>query len=135
MIDAMTTLRHLEPAAPRYLVAGPTHPNVLAHDGEVYRHWLMARTIDRNVARLVSFRAAHLSGAEMGVVLGQADVVALPHESTMPTSSDVLAQTMAAGKPVVTTAFPQAVKLLSVVPGSSSRTAIQTRSLTRCDGC
>jgi polysaccharide biosynthesis protein PslF len=112
MIDAMVTLGHLEPA-PRYAVVGPTHPKILGHDGEAYRHWLMARTIDRDVARLVSFHAARLTGVELSLALANADVVVLPYQPHGPTTSEVLVDTMAAGKPVVATAFPQAVQLLS----------------------
>ena len=113
MIDAMTTLRHLE-LAPHYLVVGPTHPQALTRHGETYRHRLMARTIDRDVARLVSFRVADLTGSELSAILGQADVVALPYaKSRAPSTSEVLADTMAAGKPVVATAFADAVQLLS----------------------
>ena len=36
VIDAMVSLRDL-PGRPRYLVAGQTHPKVLAADGEAYR--------------------------------------------------------------------------------------------------
>lgn len=113
VIDAMTTLRHLEPV-PRYMVAGPTHPKVVARQGEAYRHRLMARTIDRDVAHLVNFRAVDLTSSELSLALAQADVVALPYEkSRAQATSEVLVDTMAAGKPVVATAFPQAVRLLS----------------------
>ena len=113
MIDAMTTLRHLEPV-PRYLVAGPTHPTVLGQQGEAYRHRLMARTIDRDVAHLVDFRAAHLTSTELSAAFAQADVVALPYEkSRAQAMSEVLADTVAAGKPVVATAFSHAIQLLS----------------------
>lgn len=43
VIEAMGSLKDL-PGRPRYLVAGPTHPKVLAADGEAYRE---ARRINR----------------------------------------------------------------------------------------
>lgn len=40
VIEAMSSLRDL-PGNPRYVVAGPTHPKVLAADGEAYRDALV----------------------------------------------------------------------------------------------
>jgi glycosyltransferase involved in cell wall biosynthesis len=45
-------------------------------------------------------------------VVAQADVVALPYESREQVTSGVLIEAVAAGKPVVATAFPHAVELL-----------------------
>ena len=37
VIDALASLRDL-PVRPRYMIAGRTHPKVLAADGEAYRN-------------------------------------------------------------------------------------------------
>ena len=42
----------------------------------------------------------------------QADLVVLPYESTEQVTSGVLVEALAAGKPVIATAFPHAVELL-----------------------
>jgi glycosyltransferase involved in cell wall biosynthesis len=46
-------------------------------------------------------------------VVASADVVLLPYDSTDQVTSGVLIEAIAAGKPVVATAFPHAVELLS----------------------
>jgi glycosyltransferase involved in cell wall biosynthesis len=93
-ISALGALRDLKP---RYLVAGQTHPKVLAHEGETYRRNLQNRAVTFGVAELV----------------GQADVVLLPYDSSEQVTSGVLIEALAAGKPVVATEFPHAVELLA----------------------
>jgi glycosyltransferase involved in cell wall biosynthesis len=50
-------------------------------------------------------------------LIRSADVVVLPYDSTEQVTSGVLVQAVAAGVPVVATAFPHAVELLSGGPG------------------
>jgi glycosyltransferase involved in cell wall biosynthesis len=59
-------------------------------------------------------------------VVAQADVVVLPYESHEQVTSGVLTEAVAAGKPVVATAFPHAIELLGqgaglVVPHNDRR--------------
>jgi glycosyltransferase involved in cell wall biosynthesis len=110
-IDAMAMLRGRGLYA-NYQVAGQTHPRVLDRDGEAYRQALMARARDRDVADRVHFDARFLPAADLGQLIGGADVVLLPYDSLEQVTSGVLIEAVAAGKPVVSTCFPHAVELL-----------------------
>jgi glycosyltransferase involved in cell wall biosynthesis len=112
VIDAMATLQRLH-RPPHYHVVGKTHPKVLAHRGEEYRHQLMARSIERRVAPSVTFHGNYLDATELNAMIARADVVVLPYESREQVTSGVLIEAVAAGKPVVATAFPHAVELLA----------------------
>jgi polysaccharide biosynthesis protein PslF len=79
-IEAMAMLRARGLHAD-YQVAGQTHPRVLDRDGEAYRHALMARARNRQVADRVHFDARFLPAAALGQLIGNADVVLLPYDS------------------------------------------------------
>lgn len=95
-----------------YLVAGQTHPRVLARDGEAYRRGLRARAQARGVTDLVHFDGRFLPAAALGQLISAADVVLLPYDSLEQVTSGVLIEAVTAGKPVVSTCFPHAVELL-----------------------
>ena len=111
-IDAMADLRDLHPR-PRYVVAGRTHPKVIASEGEAYREMLVARTWARGVAPSVSFDAAYRDLPSLTRLVQDATLVVLPYDSQDQVTSGVLVDALAAGRPVVATAFPHAVELLS----------------------
>jgi polysaccharide biosynthesis protein PslF len=111
VVDALSRLSAMDPQ-PRYDVVGQTHPRVLAREGEAYRDAVLARAIDLGVDHLVTFRPAYLDTASLQRVISDADVVVLPYESHEQVTSGVLIEAVAAGKPVVATAFPHAVELL-----------------------
>lgn len=113
-IDAMSGLRDLRP---RYLVLGRTHPKVLENSGEEYRDGLVARVGERGVGDLVEFDDSYLGVGRLAEIVRQADVVLLPYDSREQVTSGVLIEAVAAGRPVVSTAFPHAVELLSDGPG------------------
>lgn len=110
-IDALAELRDLDPA-PRYLIAGQTHPKVQERDGERYREGLLRRAEARGVADLVSFDGRYREPAQLQALIQQADIVVLPYESTEQVTSGVLVDAIACGRPVVASAFPHAVELL-----------------------
>ncbi|MFT7837071.1 glycosyltransferase [Saccharothrix sp. BKS2] len=109
-ISALGALRDLKP---RYLVAGQTHPEVLAHEGEDYRRNLRNRAIACGVADLIEFDPTYLEVDALAELVRRADVVLLPHDSSEQVTSGVLLEALAARKPVVATAFPHAVELLA----------------------
>lgn len=111
-IDAMADLRDLHPR-PRYVVAGRTHPKVIASEGEAYREMLVARTWAQGVAPSVSFDAAYRDLPSLTRLVQDATLVVLPYDSQDQVTSGVLVDALAAGRPVVATAFPHAVELLS----------------------
>jgi polysaccharide biosynthesis protein PslF len=112
VIDAMSSLKDL-PGRPRYLVVGPTHPNALDTDGEAYRDALIEQARRGGVADSVSFDPRYFSGAMLTALIQSAAVVVLPYDSTDQTTSGALVDAVATGRPVVATAFPHAVELLS----------------------
>lgn len=111
-IDAMAHIADLRPAA-HYRVVGQTHPRVLARDGEIYRDSLIDRARQRGVTNTVHFDARYLANVELYRLIRQADVILLPYDSREQVTSGVLIEAVAAGKPVISTAFPHAQELLS----------------------
>jgi glycosyltransferase involved in cell wall biosynthesis len=109
-IDAMAGLRDLQP---RYLVIGRTHPKVAQRDGEAYRDSLQVRARAAGVQDVVELEDRYLGVAELGALVQQADVVLLPYDSREQVTSGVLIEAVAAGRPVVSTAFPHAIELLA----------------------
>jgi polysaccharide biosynthesis protein PslF len=111
VVEAMRAL-HALPRPPRYLVAGRTHPKVLAAEGEAYRHARIAQAWSTGVAASVSFDAAYRDVASLTELIQSAAVVVLPYDTSDQVTSGVLVDAIAAGRPVVATAFPHAVELL-----------------------
>lgn len=116
VIDVLADLRRVDRRL-RYRVVGQTHPRVLELAGEAYRTSLVVRAAHRGVADMVAFEASYLDLASLQRVVAQADVVVLPYESREQVTSGVLIEAVAAGKPVVATAFPHAVELLGTGAG------------------
>jgi glycosyltransferase involved in cell wall biosynthesis len=111
-IEALSRMSLLRPR-PRYVVAGQTHPKVLAYAGESYREFLAQRAESQGVRHLVEFQPGFISPARLQELLREADVVLLPYDSHDQVTSGVLTEAMAAKAPVVSTSFPHAVELLS----------------------
>ena len=109
-IDALVGLRDLRP---RYRVIGQTHPKVVQRDGEAYRTSLIARARTAGVADLLELDARYPTVDELAALVQQADVVLLPYDSREQVTSGVLIEAVAAGRPVVSTAFPHAIELLA----------------------
>ncbi|MEO3761653.1 glycosyltransferase [Mycobacterium sp. B14F4] len=112
VIEAMRSLKDL-PGRPQYLIAGRTHPKVLAADGEAYRDARLEQARLRGVADSVSFDTGYRDVARLTDLAQSAAVVVLPYDSTDQVTSGVLVDAIASGRPVVATAFPHAVELLA----------------------
>ncbi|MEJ7800005.1 MAG: glycosyltransferase [Ilumatobacter sp.] len=111
-IDGLAELSDLNPH-PEYLVAGATHPKVHAEHGEVYREMLVERAARSTAAPHVSFDDTYRDLVSLTDLIQSADVVVLPYDSREQVTSGVLVDAVAAGRPVVSTAFPHAVELLA----------------------
>jgi glycosyltransferase involved in cell wall biosynthesis len=116
VIEAMGSLNGL-PGRPRYLVAGRTHPKVLAAEGEAYRDARMEQARRCGVADSVHFDTGYRSVAMLTELVQSAAVVVLPYDSTDQVTSGVLVDAVASGRPVVATAFPHAIELLGTGAG------------------
>ena len=111
-IGAMAMLRDLAPA-PRYIVAGQTHPKVLLHEGDAYRERLRDQVRQAELGSMVTFDGYYRSTSALASLIRSADVVLLPYDSAEHVASAVLTEAVAAGKPVVATQFPHAVEALA----------------------
>ena len=112
VIDAMPSLRDV-PGRPRYVVAGPMDPNVSTADSEAYREARLEQARRIGVADSVSFDPGYYEKSTLAELIQQASVVVLPYDSTEQVTSGVLIEAIANGRPVVATAFPHAVEMLS----------------------
>ena len=110
-VEAMAQLTDLDPA-PRYLVAGQTHPKVLLHEGEAYRGRLQNRIDELGLSNTVTLDGQYRHASGLAELVDAADFVLLPYDSTDQVTSGVLIEAVAAVKPVVATGFPHAVELL-----------------------
>lgn len=111
-IDAVAQLRDLRPEV-RYCVAGATHPKVRARDGEAYRELLRSRARAAGISKFVRFDAAYRDLTALAALIERCEVVVLPYDSPDQVTSGVLVDAIAAGRPVIATAFPHAVELLA----------------------
>ena len=112
VIEAMRSLNDL-PGRPRYLVAGRTHPKVLAADGEAYRNARIEQARRSGVADSVCFDTGYRTLPMLTALVQSAAVVVLPYDSTDQVTSSALVDAVASGRPVVATAFPHAIELLA----------------------
>ena len=96
-----------------YLIAGQTHPKLVAAEGEAYRDSLATLVDSLGVREHVTFVDGYLPADVLDGLIGDTDAVILPYESAEQATSGVLAEAVAARVPVIATAFPHAVELLS----------------------
>ncbi len=111
-IDAVSELSDLQPQ-PEYVIAGATHPKVRERHGEEYRDMLVDRAARSGSATQVSFDDTYRDLVSLTELIHSADLVVLPYDSRDQVTSGVLVDAVAAGRPVVSTAFPHAVELLA----------------------
>lgn len=115
-IDALGELGSMHPF-PEYLVAGATHPKVKERTGEEYRDMLVQRAWASGVAPHISFDDTYRDLPALTELITSADLVVLPYDSEEQVTSGVLVDAVAAGRPVVSTAFPHAAELLATGAG------------------
>lgn len=115
-IAAVGLLAHRSPT-PTYIVAGKTHPKVVAAQGEGYRNRLVELCATLDVLDMVRFDDSYRNWESLRTLVRSVDVVLLPYDSTEQVSSGVLVEALAAGKPVVATRFPHAQELLGAGAG------------------
>jgi glycosyltransferase involved in cell wall biosynthesis len=116
-IEAFADLRDLRPQ-PRYIILGKTHPKVQAAHGDDYLNGLKQLAHSLGLDDVVEFDSRYLDLDTLTTEVRSADFVLLPYESTEQVTSGVLVEAVAAGKPVVATAFPHAVEMLAVGAGT-----------------
>ncbi|WP_163690688.1 glycosyltransferase [Mycolicibacterium gadium] len=112
VIDAMPSLSDV-PGRPRYVIVGPMDPGIPQTEAEAYRAARIEQARRLGVADSVSFDPRYYDKSSLAELIQQASVVALPYDSTEQVSSGVLVDAVANGRPIVATAFPHAIELLS----------------------
>lgn len=111
-IEALARLGDINPK-PRYLILGETHPKVRAASGDVYLEGLIHRSRTLGLQGMVEFDNQYADLETLGRIIDRADIVVIPYDSTEQATSGVLVEAIAAGKPVIATAFPHAVEMLA----------------------
>lgn len=111
VIDALPAILARHPDTV-YLVLGATHPHVLANSGEAYRLMLQARAQRLGVEGSVIFHDRFVSQAELGELLGAADIYVTPYLNPEQSTSGTLAFAIGAGRAVISTPYRYATELL-----------------------
>lgn len=109
-ISAVAQLREMGVDV-HFLIAGATHPNIRNTDGERYRNGLQRQAEELGVADLIHFDNRYCSWREQQEWIDAAAFVLLPYDNPDQVTSGVLVEAMAAGKPVIATAFAHAREL------------------------
>jgi polysaccharide biosynthesis protein PslF len=115
-IRALALLQHLEPP-PRLVIRGATHPNVKRSEGEAYRNGLVGLIGQLGLEGSVEMSDAYMSPGEMEAWINSAAMALIPYDTTDQATSGVLVDAIGAGLPVVATAFPHSLELLSTGAG------------------
>lgn len=115
-IAAFSQLEDVTPR-PRYIILGDTHPKVKAQQGDRYLEGLTAQAEEAGVGDVVEFDNRYLDTESLIGMIHSVDYVLIPYDSREQATSGVLVEAIAAGKPVVATAFPHAVEMLGTGAG------------------
>lgn len=97
----------------RYVIAGATHPEVARHGKDTYRSALTALARRLGVADHITFIPAFLTEAELAALLAGTEIYLTPYRSREQICSGALTFALAAGTPVVSTAYPYAVDMVT----------------------
>jgi glycosyltransferase involved in cell wall biosynthesis len=111
-IAAMPAVVAAVPGA-RYVILGPTHPDLLRQEGEAYRRSLQDQIRKLGLAANVELVDRFVGRTELGRWLQAADIVVTPYPNIDQAVSGTLAHAMGAGKPIVSTPFAHASELLA----------------------
>lgn len=96
-----------------YCVAGATHPNLLAVEGEAYREGLKALAASLGIEQHLHWLDAFLETDMLLDLLEATDVYVTPYTGVDQSTSGTLSYALALGKAVVSTPYAHAVELLS----------------------
>lgn len=96
-----------------YLIAGATHPNLLANENEAYRESLIELARSLGVAGHLRFVNRYLGDDELVDFLQAADLYVTPYLTEAQITSGTLAYAIALGKPVISTPYWHAKEALA----------------------
>ncbi len=117
MLDALPAVIAVHPTA-RYVVLGPTEPDLIRVDGEAYRNQLKTRVKALGIADHVVFVDRFVGRVELTRWLEAADIFVTPYPDLDQTVSGTLSYAMGAGRAIVSSATAYATELLGDGRGS-----------------
>lgn len=124
MIEALPAILSEHPETV-YVVAGATHPHLIAREGERYRESLQNLAGRLGVAPAVRWVDSFLAQDQLLDLIEAADVYVTPYLNLAQITSGTLSYAVALGKPVVSTPYEHAAEIvgagngLLVEPGAS----------------
>jgi glycosyltransferase involved in cell wall biosynthesis len=95
-----------------YIIAGATHPQIRAREGDHYRLELQALAKKLGVEQQVRFINRFVSPREMASLVGSADIYITPYCHEAQAVSGTLAYALGAGKAIISTPYWHAAELL-----------------------
>ena len=95
-----------------YCVAGATHPNLIAREGEAYREGLQQLAASLGVENHIHWIDAFVETGELLDLIEAADIYVTPYPGAAQSTSGTLSYAVALGKAVVSTPYAHAVELL-----------------------
>jgi len=95
-----------------YMIAGATHPQVRAREGDRYRLELQALAKKLGVERQVLFVNRFVAPEEMAALVGSADIYVTPYCHEAQAVSGTLAYALGAGKAIISTPYWHAAEVL-----------------------
>ncbi|MGA3133167.1 MAG: glycosyltransferase family 4 protein, partial [Terracidiphilus sp.] len=95
-----------------YMIAGATHPQVRAREGDRYRLELQALAKKLGVERQVLFVNRFVAPEEMAALVGSADIYITPYCHEAQAVSGTLAYALGAGKAIISTPYWHAAEVL-----------------------
>jgi glycosyltransferase involved in cell wall biosynthesis len=115
-IAAMAAVAAAHPRS-HYVILGATHPDLIRHEGEAYRHSLMAQVAELGLADHVMFVDRFVGRRELARWLEAADIFVTPYPNLDQIVSGTLSYAMSAGKAIVSTPYAYAAELLAAGRG------------------
>jgi glycosyltransferase involved in cell wall biosynthesis len=96
-----------------YMIAGATHPQIRAREGDRYRLELQALAKQLGVEEQVLFVNRFVSPEEMASLVGSADIYITPYCHEAQAVSGTLAYALGAGKAIISTPYWHAAEVLN----------------------
>ena len=112
MLEALPAIVKADPSV-LYLVLGPTHPEVLRHEGRSYIYKLERMVRDLGMEEHVVFHNRFVTNEHLSELLEAADIYVTPYLNKAQLTSGTLAFAVGAGKAVVSTPYWAAEELLA----------------------
>jgi len=112
MIEALPDIVREHPNV-KYVIAGATHPHIVANSGEAYRESLVNLATELGVAEHLKFINEFLSLDDLKDLLRDASVYVTPYRNREQITSGTLAYAFGCGNAVVSTPYWHAEELLA----------------------